>query len=364
MKLTCDHAQLNAGLQTIIGVVDPRHIKPILQQIKLVVTADSFVLSATDLEVGMRYSVGGAEIEEPGEIVLPGARIASIIRELAHEKVRLEADETRCMIHGGGSHFRVLGDRTDEFPEIPAFPEEETIEIEGAVLREMIHKTIFAAAPERMRFALNGVLLVSHEDNANIEMVGTDGRRMGWIKRKAEKKSSSSSEIIVPTKGAMQLERMLSETEKVALRLEERHLFAKTAEAELVAQLVDGKFPNYRAAVPTEMDKVFQVSAPELAGAIRRAALLCNDRSRAVQFDLTPGQLKLTATTPETGEAEVEMQVQYEGEPTTVTLNPDYILDGLKVLGDREVRFEIKDANTACIVRSEEFVYLTMPITE
>lgn len=364
MKLACDQAQLNAALQTIIGVVDPRHIKPILQQILIVATKDSLVLSATDLEVGMRYTIHGAEIGEPGEIVLPGARLASIVRELGHDKIRLEAEESRCMIHGDGSHFRVLGDRTEEYPIIPTFPEGEAVEIEGAVLREMIHKTVFAAAPEKMRYALNGVLLVTHEDNETVEMVGTDGRRMGWIKRKSEGKSPSSTEIIVPTKGAMQLERMLVDTEKVALHLEERHLFARTADAELVAQLVDGKFPNFRAAVPMDTDKVFNATASQLSGAIRKAALLCNDRSRAVTFDLAPGKLVLSATTPETGESEVEMAVEYDGEPTAITLNPDYITDGLKVLGDSEVRFEIKDANTACIVRSEEYVYLTMPITD
>lgn len=364
MKLTCNRARLNHGLQTIVGVVDPRHIKPILQQIKLVATKEAIVLSATDLEIGMRCTIEEATIDEPGEIVLPGMRLASIVRELGDEVVRLGSDETNCIVQGAGSRFRVRGDRTDEFPEIHPFPEGKYIEIEASVLREMIHKTVFAAAPEKMRYALNGVLFVSHEDQKLIEMVGTDGRRMAWVKRQANAESPVSAEVIVPTKGCLQLERMLPESGPVQLWLGERNFFAKTAHADLVAQLVDGQYPNYRAVVPEKLEKAADLSVSALMSAVRRAALLSDAENRTVTFEFDQGQLVLNAAAPEAGESTVEMEVSYADEPVRISLNPDFVIDGLKVMDEQDVRMEMKDSATACVLREPDYVYLTMPITD
>ena len=364
MKLTCNRARLNHGLQTIVGVVDPRHIKPILQQIKVVATKEEIILSATDLEIGMRCVIEEATIEEPGEIVLPGARLANIVRELGDEVVRIASDETNCTLQGSGSRFRIRGDRTDEFPEIPSFPEGKYIEVEASVLREMIHKTVFAAAPEKMRYALNGVLFVSHEDKKLLEMVGTDGRRMAWVKRQANAESPVSTEVIVPTKGCLQVERMLPESGPVKLWLGERNFFAKTAHAELVAQLVDGQYPNYRAVVPEKLEKKANLPTAALMSAVRKAALLSDADNRTVMFEFKEGQLVLSAAAPEAGESTVEIEAEFSDEPVCISLNPDFVIDGLKAMDEASVHLEMKDSATACVLREPDFVYLTMPITE
>ena len=364
MKFICDRAPLNEGLQTIIGVVDPRHIKDVLHSIRVVAAGEEVTLSATDLELGMRYRVPGVEVEEPGDIVLPGAQIAGIARELTDEKLRFFTEGKNCVIHGATSRFRVRGDQSEEFPEIPEFPEGEAVEIEGAVLREMIHKTAFSAAPERMRYALNGVLLVLEEGSDKVEAVATDGRRLAWIRRKANGKSPVSSEVIVPTKGALQIERMVGQTETVRVCLQERHIFAQTAQAELVAQLVDGHFPEFRSVIPKSTETHVEIGGAELGAALRRVGLLtAGDRTARIQ--LTDGRMVLTSSSPEGDDAEVSLEVGYKGPEIEVTVNPDFVLDGLKVLADSVVRLEIKDSVTACVIRhGADYVYLTMPITD
>ena len=365
MKFTCDRAPLNEGLQTIIGVVDPRHIKDVLHSIRFVAAEDEVTLSATDLELGMRYRVPAVEVEEPGDIVLPGVQIAGIARELSDEKLQFATDGANCVIQGATSRYRVRGDQSDEFPDIPTFPDAEAIELEGAVLREMIHKTAFSAAPERMRYALNGVLFVLEEGNEKVEAVATDGRRLAWIRRKANGKSPASCEVIVPTKGALQIERMVGQTETVRICLQERHIFAQTAQAELVAQLVDGHFPDFRSVIPKAGDTYVDISGSELAAAMRRSALLTEGDSRATTVQLAEGRMVLTSSSPDGDDAEVSVDVDYKGPEINVTVNPDFVMDGLKVLADSVVRLDIKDNVTACVVRyGSDYVYLTMPITD
>jgi len=366
MKFVCDRAEMNDALQMIVGVVDPRHVKELLQSVRLQACKDALIFCATDLEIGMRCTITDAEVKEPGEMILPADRLAGIVRESRDEKLSLDSENATCVINGTDSLYHVLGDLSEEYPDIPEFPADGAIEVEGAVLREMLQKTVFAAAAEKMRYALNGLLLVTKENSPRLEMVATDGRRLAWIQRKANKKCSQNAEVIIPTKGALQLQHMVGETEMVKLQLAERHLFAMTAQAELVAQLVDGKFPNYRDVIPKDMDKKFEIQASVFASAMRRAALLSDrdDDSRGVNMDLSPGKMILTSSAPDRGDAKVEVGIEYDDDPVAIALNPDFVLDGLKALGESVVRVEIRDGNTPCLIKQgNDYVYLTMPIT-
>jgi len=367
MKFVCDRGRLNDGLQKVVGVVDPRHVKELLQSVKVEARKDSVILSGTDLEVGMRIALGGVAVEQPGQMVLPAVRLASIVRESNDEMMGFAAEEGVCVIEGKDSRYRVLGQVTDEFPDIPAFPEGDALEIEGAVIREMIHKTSFAAAPEKMRYALNGVFLVLKENSNKVEMVATDGRRLAWVQRKANKKSPLAGEAIIPTKGALQLERMVGDAEAVRIALTERNIFACTAEAELVAQLVDGKFPSFRDVIPKDMETKIDIASDVLLSAVRRAALLADrddDQSRGVRLLLGEGAIRVTSQSARSGEAAVEVPVEYSGAALELSINPDYLIDGLKGLGGGVVRLELRDSVTPCIFRQgADYLYLAMPIT-
>jgi len=366
MKFICDRAPLNEGLQMIVGVVDPRHIKPVLQAIKIVASKDEIELLATDLEIGMKYRLSGVEVEEPGEIILPAGRVASIVREIADEKVHFESDGPNCVIRTSSNRFRVLGDSSDEFPGIPSFPDGPSLEMEGVILKEMIRKSAFAAAPEKMRYALNGLLIVAEEGSPKVDVVATDGRRMVWIKRKANKNSPFRCEAIVPTKGALQIERMVKDIEVIQIRVHERNIFARTANAELVAQLVEGQFPNFRAVVPEGLERKVDLSAAGFASSVRRAALVSdNDEAKSVKIALSPGQMVLASSSSRGGESRVEIAVEYSGPETHITLNPDFLEQALKTLGDVGVKLELRDSVTAAVVRDgSDYLYLTMPITE
>ena len=366
MKFVCDRAELNDALQMLVGVVDPRHIKELLRSIRVQARKDAVVLVATDLEVGMRYTLSGVEVEEPGEIILPADRLANIVRESRDEKLLFNVEDGSCLIEGKDSRFHVLGSRGEEFPDVPAFPENAGLDIEGAIVREMVRKTAFSTAPEKMRYALNGVLLAVKENSQQVDMVATDGRQLAWIKRKANKRSKQTAEVIVPTKGALQLEHMVAETEVVKVHLEERHIFAKTADAELVAQLVDGMFPNFREVIPKDLDKKVEIAADALTSGVRRASLLSSrdEDTRAINLALTPNKLILTSSAPDAGDAKVELDIEYSGEEVKVDLNPDYVMDGLKVLGNSMVTLELRDSTTPCVVKhGKDYLYLTMPIT-
>lgn len=365
MNITCSRSELHDALRIVSGVVDPRNIKPILKDVRIRTVNDTIEISATDLEVGIKYFVRDVEINEQGGIVVPGDPMNGIVSESTEERLSLSVKDSVLVVEGSSSRFQVNGVAEEDFPEIPDFPDGPCINIEGAILREMIERTIFAVAIEKQRYALNGILFVTEERSSRIVMVGTDGRRLALIRRKANEASPVSKSAIIPVKALQQVQKMIGVDEIVSVNLQERRVMIKAAHSVLVAQLVEGRFPPYEEVIPDDCDKRLEIDRNDFANAVRQAAVLSARESRSVLFRLEPTKLILESSDAEAGDAHVELSVKYEGSPVDIHFNPDYLLDGLKVFDEEIIRLEMKDASQAAVMRSgSDYVYLLMPITQ
>ena len=365
MKLSCSRPELRRALRIVGGVVDPRSIRPILQDIHLCMVPEGLELSATDLEVGIKFVVRDVETEEEGGIVVPGDPLGGIVGESRDERLVLHVEDTSLVVEGRASKFRLIGVSEEEFPKIPGFPEEKSLEVEGAILGEMIDKTIFAVATEKQRYALDGVLLNARQDSTHLEMVGTDGRRMALIRRKANGPSPFTALMIIPVKALRQAQKMITDEEVVRIFAQQRQILLRSEAGVLVAQLVEGRFPKYREVIPTDCDKHLEVAADEFANGLRQAAVVAARDARAVCLRVSGKSMVIESSNPEAGQAHVELAVKYEGAPIEIRFNPDFLLDGIKAMGDETIRLEMKDPDSTAIMRgSGDYMYLVMPVTQ
>jgi len=382
MKFRCRRDRLHRAVQTIAGVANPRNIKPVLQDICFRVTGTTVELSATDLEVAMKHTLDDVEVESEGGMLVSAQAIVAILRESPDEMIEMEADERTCHVRGSDSWFRLPGESPDEFPDIPGFPEGDALTVDGIVLREMVQKTRFAVATMRSTYALNGALWSMEEGKKDIEMVGADGRRLARIRRKAATAAVESARVIIPVKALMQLESMSSIEEpaatgdeespeaeaaadtRVSIRIEERRLLARAGSTELAAQLVEGRYPDYQDIIPTDCDTKIEFVREALLSAVRRAALMADRDRRSVVFYLSAGKVVIVAEEAESGEAKVELSVEYDGADARIVFNPDFITDMLRVTNEESVFLEFKSPSTACIFKAAgDYIYLVMPIT-
>jgi len=365
MKLSCSRSELRDALRAVSGVVDPRNIKPILKDVHLCAAEDTVELSATDLEVGIKCSIRDVTVTETGGIVIPSEPLHGIVTESPDERLSMSAEGQALHVKGKDSVWKVMGAPEDEFPEIPGFPDETSLEIEGAVLREMITSTIFAVALEKQRYALNGALFVSVKGSPRIEMVASDGRRMAWIQRKANNSSPFDAAAIIPVKALQQLEKMIGDEEIVRVIVEERRILMRSDRGVIVAQLLEGRFPAYREAIPQDSDKLLEIDSARFDNAIRQAAVVAARKSRAVIMTFQAEKAVIESSSAEAGDAHVEIPVKYEGEPLTIQFNPDYLIDGTRAMGDVTIRMEMKDSARAAVMRGgADYLYLVMPITQ
>jgi len=262
-----------------------------------------------------------------------------------------------------------VGMARSNFPSLPAFPTAGVMQIPAKVLRGLIAKTGFAIANEESRYTLNGALMVLKPES--ITMVATDGHRLAHIERGGEKFEGISGEMktLVPKKAMDELKSLVdsTEVETIDFAKDESTLFFRIGPRLLTSRQLTGQFPNFEAVLPKDNNKSITLHGDELSAAISRVAQFADERSRAVRLKLEKGELKLSASSTETGESEDSLEIDYNGETLTIGFNAQYILEFLKAVGAGDVKLELKDAQSAGQLRPAEsedykYRYIVMPM--
>ncbi|MHC5009655.1 MAG: DNA polymerase III subunit beta [Planctomycetota bacterium] len=364
MKITVPTQVLLEAVGHGASVAASKSPKPVLECLVLRASkASGLTLEATDLDVGIRLQVDGAEIEEEGTLVVPAARLQSVIREVEDETITLDEEDGNLRIDTDRSHFRIRGEDQESCPELPTFPGGKVLILAGPMLRSMIRRTVFATAKEAGRYALHGVLFRLSGDT--LELVATDGRRLARTTKKLDNAEHRDLKVIVGPKGLSLLDRiMASDASEVAVALEERQVLFRIGHALVISRLIDGTFPAYEDVIPKETKKSFSLPVSELAGALRKAALLASRDAMSVALDIDPGVLTIRSRAPEVGEARVEVPIEYEGPSEQLGFNPTFLADPLKVMEPSDpVRFEFDNGKApGKITDDEDYVYVVMPI--
>jgi len=323
-----------------------------------------FEVLATDGDITLNYRVSQVQIESGGSVVLPADRLAAILHESVDETVTLELTDSTCEVLGKDSRFHVYGFPPEDFPVVEIVEQDEPLLIQAAALRRMIRMSAFAAAHEHSRYAINGVLW--EQQGKKLRMVATDGRRMAQIDgHLVSAPAKQSSTAIVPAKAMLIAERILTDAdEKVRISLSENQIVLATVRGKISANLVQGRFPKYADVIPSGCNKTAQLATELVRSGVRRAALLTNEHSKGVLMAFSAGGLCLTSITPETGDAEIKIEVRYEGDDLKIGFNPQYILDALRVIEEPEIVLEFMDETKPGLLRAgKDFLYVLMPVT-
>ena len=361
MKLALNRTELVDAVTIIASVAASRTPKPVLQCALLEAREDALFLSATDLEVSVRCSVAQVQVDQVGSAVVPADKLGQITRESNDEVLHIETAENICHIRGQDSHFQVFTRPLDEYPPMPQFEGPHDWELAVGDLRLLSDWTVFAAARENTRYAINGVLWDKKPDQ--LTLVATDGRRLSKAVH-ALKKDGEPQSAIVPIKGMQVLSRTLTEPEAtVGVRITANQLMLQTPRASITSALLEGHFPAYQEVIPTDCDKRVEFNTHELLSAVKRAALLSNEESKGVKLAFSSGKLTISSRTPEQGEAVVELPIDYQQAETAIGFNPVFLTDVLRAATEETVVFEFKEPNRPGMFHcGDSLLYVVMPV--
>ncbi|MGB9205975.1 MAG: DNA polymerase III subunit beta [Terriglobales bacterium] len=368
MEITVSKFELLRELTATQGVVERKTTIPILSNYLFEAAGDRLSLTATDLDLSLRTSCN-AKVKKEGACTIPARKLHDYVKLLPDADITIKLLENHWVsIRCGRSNTKMVGMAKSNFPGLPVFPAAGAIKIPAAVLRSMIGKTGFAIASEESRYTLNGALMVLKPES--ITMVATDGHRLAHVERGGEKFEGVSGEMktLIPKKAMDELKSLLdSDVETIDFAKDESTLFFRVGPRLLTSRQLTGQFPNYEAVLPKDISKSIVLQGEELGAAIARVAQFADERSRAVRLRLEKGELKISASSTETGESEDSIEVAYDGEPMAIGFNAQYLMDFIKATGSCEVKLELKDAQSAGQLRPAEgeeykYRYIVMPM--
>jgi DNA polymerase-3 subunit beta len=364
LKLTTKRNELGSKLSIVSRAVSTRAATQALSGILVAAMEEGVALSATDGELGLRTDLE-ASVGQPGNVLLPGRLLAELVRSLGDETVELELREAErdVEIRSGGSRFHLRVLAAEDFPRVPA-DEGEPLRIPAGALAETVELVAPAASQDDMRPVLTGVLVTASE--REMTMVATDSYRLAVKRTELETPIGGELEANIPARALRELGRLVAAdgVEEVAVTLLPNQALFRAGGVLLNTRLIDGQFPNFRQLLPESYEHDVRLPREEFLEVARRVSQLAQ-RNAPLRLSFASGELRVSASTPDVGDAEEAMPAAFDGEPLEIGFNPDFLKDGIdSVQGDEVLLRLISPLRPGLLqpVDNEDFRYLVMPI--
>ncbi|MDH5747976.1 MAG: DNA polymerase III subunit beta [Rhodospirillales bacterium] len=370
MKLTIERAALLKSLGHVQSVVERRTTIPILSNVRIEAGDGKLSLNATDMDLDIVETVA-AKVATPGLTTAPAHTLYDIVRKLPEgSEVELDnsADDGHLHLTSGRSRFSLASLPTDEFPVMSSGDLPTSFILAAGELRGLIDRTRFAISTEETRYYLNGIYLHSAERDGTrvLRAVATDGHRLASAEAPLPAGAEGMPGIIVPRKAVSEVRKLIEETgDDIAIALSETKIRLSFDNAALTSKLIDGTFPDYDRVIPDNTDKILEVDCKQFADAVDRVSAISSEKSRAVKLTLSPGSLVLSASSPESGSATEELEINYKGGELEIGFNSRYLLDITQQIEGDSAQFLMSDAASPTIVREVDdasALYVLMPM--
>jgi len=372
MRLSCKQEDLHRGLSAVARAIPARTTLPITQHILFEALEDSIVLSATDAEtIAITYRIP-ANVEEPGSITMPSRLLSDFIATLPHEDIRFTlADRSRQVSLSCARNTASIGGLDpDDFPPIPPVDPAASVQVDAARLRKAINQTVFSAATDDSRPVLTGVHFGMGDNE--IRLAAADGFRLS-VHTMTLDHDIDERAVIVPARALGELGRLLPEVDGdiiMTFNSAGTQVQFDLGHAKLVAQLIQGTFPNYEQLIPRDTVTRTEVSVSELTRETRIASIFARDGSGIVRLigtpaDGGPGRLQINARAEEVGDNEGEIDAIIEGEETKIAFNGRYLMDVLQVIDADRAIIETSSPSSPGVIRpvgDDTFVHVVMPM--
>jgi DNA polymerase-3 subunit beta len=365
VKISLSREALLSQLQTVTRVASTRSAIQALSGVQLSATGSSSELRATDTDVSLRVPLE-ARVEREGSVVLPARLLLDVVRSLPSDEVSLElrAAHQDVELVSGNATFDIRTLHAEDFPPFPEPDPESAVSLPAAAFVSTALKVAGSASRDETRPVLTGIL-VSASGN-DVRMVATDSYRLSVKETSLDASLSSGFEVNVPARALQELARIAghAEDEELQVSVRQNQVVFTLGQVVLSSRLIDGQFPNYRQLLPESFEHELRIAGPELRDVVRRISLLAQ-KNAPLRLAFQPGELTVSAQTPDIGEARESLPVAFQGEPLEIGFNPEFLRDGLDAIEEGDVIMKlISPLRPGLLEAGDEsgFLYLIMPI--
>jgi DNA polymerase III subunit beta len=346
MEFVIKQSVLKDELGFVQGIVEKKSTIPVLSNILIESVGENVIrIVGTDLDVTIRCEAE-AEIKQAGAMCIQARKLFDIVRLLDNGDVHFTKEENDWVkMTCGKSNFRLAGVSKDNFPEVPSF-KAAPMKLSAEIFNHFIQNTAFAITNEQSRFTLSGAKFMI--DGGTAKMVTTDGHRLAFIEKQlSENATPETMDALIPKKALMELVKISRDSSgDVSFGEDPNHIYFEVDGRLLITRKLSGNFPNYEMVIPKDNDKTAVFDAEEMKAAIRRVALMADERTRSVRLTIRSGEIEIGAQSSEEGEANEKVSAEYSGEEVQVGFNSQYLQEFLNVVSVKESEASATETET------------------
>lgn len=345
MKFAIEREQLREALDAIIPVISTKTTLPVLANVLVQARGDSVRFVATDLDTGLQVSAA-AESAETGDALIPAKRLQEIAKQLPDGTIRFTAASDRVSVESGKSRFKLMSMPVSAFPTFPKLDFPGLWAAPAGTVRTLIEGVSFAAArDDNSRPALSGILW---EFGKQMRMVATNGHRLA--KMEAAGVSGTKADLIVPTKALDLFCRIFTDEAEVQVTKGNNNIGFRSGDTLLYSRLIEGPYPKYEQVLPKDQTRAVVLDCAALLAAVRRVSILTDSQTKRIRLTGTATGLKVSAQTPDAGEASDEVAGAWEGEPIDIGFSGAYLIELLRYAPTDQVRLTFKSPERAATI--------------
>lgn len=370
MRFTLSSTALNNRLQTLSKVINSKNSLPILESFLFQVNNGQITITASDSENTMQSSLPLDEFDSDGAFAISSHTVLNAVKELPEQPVTFEVnlDSYEVTLGYQGGQYNFTAQNADEYPHAEALNDDiHVITIDASLLVDNINRTLFATDNNEIRPVMNGIYFDLTNDC--LAFVASDGHKLVRC-RNYTVKSETPAAFILPKKPATLLKNSVSQDGgDVVIKFNSRSAEIRYAEGVLTCRLIEGVYPNYNAAIPTDNPNELTIDRKALLGAIRRVLPFASMSSQLVRLKIDNGNLELSSEDVDFAtSAKANLVCDYPGRPMQIGFRGDFLLEILGALEADEIKIQLGDPSRAGVLvpadqqEGEEVLMLLMPL--
>ncbi len=371
MKFTVTTENLLDGLRHVMNAISSKPVIPILSNILFEAKDDQITLTTYDTEMRIKTAVT-ALVQEEGAVTIQAKKFNEIIGRLPSGDVNLACDNAApetVKLSCGNAKYTLHGIPSADYPAADPFVEDWAFAIGGKELIDALVKVVYARSDDESRKALNGILFSLRSGIRTV--AATDGRRLALVEAPVastgnDEAAMRDGEFIMPYKVVAELIKSLDQSKTVMVHLTKAMAVFETGSTTIMSKLVEQSYPNYRSVIPANFHHEVTVPRALFLDVLKRVSPVIfdsGDNAGSVKLDITDGNMTISASSSEVGEAIESIGVALRGEPITISFNPSYLSDPIKALVCDEFSLKFNDAVTPVELTGDPgFIYILMPM--
>jgi DNA polymerase-3 subunit beta len=362
MKLQVTQENLNKALNSVARVAAGRSTLPILSNVLFKTINNRLSVAATNLDIAVTHYIG-AKVSDEGSITVPARLIQDFVNNLPNDIIELELEDKKLHINSKMYKSVINGISAEEFPVMPAIDKGESWKMDGQGLKQALQQVVAAASSDDSRPVLTGVYFNSFE--GKLFVVATDSYRLAERQLIPTKKDIN---LLIPASAIQDLLRLIADfSGEIVITYDDQQVLFSVGDVELVARLIEGKYPDYRQLIPSKFSTTINLPKSELTNITKVSALFARESAGSITINVneTNQDISIHSVASQLGENTATAKAQVSGDGV-VTMNSRYLLEALHGLVGDEVKCSFNGKLEPIVItngqKASNYLHIIMPL--